>query len=142
MKEHLRLTPHPDDPGHKTKLVYVTSWELKYNSWVSSRLESLISSHYGKALKRGRAMDHRFIQQFKRRHSLQDIPITRSEQSALEVYRARTDNVIPEKGGIGAVNLSRIEDIDSGTGASKPQSEQRGNTAETPLPSPALEARK
>lgn len=62
MEEELDIYAHPDDP-RKTKLEYRTKWELKYSSWVASKLECLIISQYGKALKRGRQMDQRFINQ-------------------------------------------------------------------------------
>ncbi|EGD78754.1 hypothetical protein PTSG_01732 [Salpingoeca rosetta] len=115
MTEDMEIFADPDDP-RKTKMVYVMTYQLKFSSWVSTRLENLINSHYGKALKRGRTLDHKFIQQFKRKHSLNAIPLTRSEQSAMEIYKARLDTVLPERASIASFEA---EDIDSGTGNSK-----------------------
>eukprot|EP00049_Salpingoeca_infusionum_P023296 m.11360 g.11360 ORF g.11360 m.11360 type:complete len:351 (+) comp5708_c0_seq2:321-1373(+) len=88
--ETLRMFAHPDHPETKTMLTYDSSWEVKHKGWAADKFERLIATFYYRALKRGRQLDKRYIDQYKRQHGTDNIPLTRSEQTGLEIHRART----------------------------------------------------
>eukprot|EP00730_Choanoeca_flexa_P016390 TRINITY_DN7725_c0_g2_i1.p1 TRINITY_DN7725_c0_g2~~TRINITY_DN7725_c0_g2_i1.p1 ORF type:complete len:263 (+),score=36.83 TRINITY_DN7725_c0_g2_i1:98-886(+) len=91
--EHMVMTPHPDHPETKTKLTYHTTWDIHSTSWVVPRFENFISRLYYKALKRGRHLDKKYTDKYRKQHGLEDIPLTRSERNGRDIHDARHDSI-------------------------------------------------
>lgn len=88
-EEHMRLAEDPVD-HNRCVLTFHTTYTINASStFLKNRAESLVSKLYLRALKRGRAVDRKFIDKYRKTRGLDNLPLTRSELHGLELYEAR-----------------------------------------------------
>ncbi|EDQ88635.1 uncharacterized protein MONBRDRAFT_26278 [Monosiga brevicollis MX1] len=92
--EHMVMKEHPENPN-KCVLTYHTTWDIHSKSWVVPKFETFISRLYYKALKRGRQLDKRYIDQYRKTYEEQEIPLTRSERNGALVHAHAPHSSIP-----------------------------------------------